>query len=79
MENAGIPLLRDVVNDGVNLISDYTEEFTPWLLEGKTRIHGLKLLLQKIKEQIKMSRIHRNLTKRRLSTHRRNKSIILKI
>jgi hypothetical protein len=54
MKNVGIPESRDVLRGSFDLISDYTKELTPWILEGKTRNNDLNLLLLKIKEMIRV-------------------------
>ncbi len=57
--NASIPQVRKIISGGTDLIKDYTEEYTPWILKGETRNKDLNLLLQKINELIKVGFNHK--------------------
>lgn len=54
MKTAGIPEVRNIINGGLDLISDYTDEYLPWIMEGKTRSNDLNLMLHKITELIRI-------------------------
>jgi hypothetical protein len=54
MKNLGIPESRQIINGGFELINDYTEQYLPWVQEGKTRNRDVNLLLIKVVELIKI-------------------------
>jgi hypothetical protein len=54
MENAGIPQMRDTLSGIMGVISDYTDKYTPWIMEGKARNRDLSLILQKISRLIRI-------------------------
>jgi hypothetical protein len=53
MEQVGIPQVRNMIDGSLELISDYVDEYTPWVLEGKARNRDMNLLLIKITELIR--------------------------
>jgi hypothetical protein len=54
INNMGIPESRKLMKGGFKLINEYTEQYLPWVLEGKSRNRDVNLLLVKVINFIKI-------------------------